>query len=120
MARMPSILISVLARFVKNNGMNCPKSKQEVGHLEKVSKTKNKTKLTSIEFDSYYLLFTRANGVHARFIGIGQTIWVPSNLETNKPWRTRLRQHGPFGWGLIFRMCRIGDVEERGSHLGAK
>ena len=75
--------------FVKDNGRFCNRCKQ-VGHLEQYCKNKNKnTNVSSIKFDSYYLLTKGVNGVHAKFIGtpiVGpkkKAIWVPKTLVTN-------------------------------------
>jgi len=75
--------------FVKGNGKFCNICKQ-VGHIEQYCKNKNKQiNVSSIKFDSYYLLTKGANGVHAKFIGtpiVGskkKAIWVPKALVTN-------------------------------------
>ena len=76
--------------FVKGNGRFCNRCKQ-VGHIEQYCKI-NKNKLpnvSSIKFDSCYMLFKGANGVKAKFIGtpiVGpkkKAIWVPKTLVTN-------------------------------------
>jgi hypothetical protein len=55
--------------FVKGNGRFCNRCKQ-VGHIEKYYKNKNKNgNVSSIKFDSCYLLTKGANGVKAKFIG---------------------------------------------------
>jgi hypothetical protein len=55
--------------FVKNNGRFCTSCKQ-VGHKEHDSKNKNKNAIvSSIKFDSCYLLTKGANGVKAKFVG---------------------------------------------------
>ena len=79
------------ASFVKSNGQFCNRCKQ-VGHLEQ-SCIKNKNKInanvSSICFDSCYMLTKGANGVKAKFIGtpiVGsnkKAIWVPKTLVTN-------------------------------------
>lgn len=64
-----SLLLTSLARFVKNNVAHiAPNACKEVGQLEKDCKSKNKI-ISSIKFDSCYLLPKRSNGVYARFIG---------------------------------------------------
>jgi hypothetical protein len=77
-------------RFVKGNGWFCNRYKQ-VRHIEQDCKT-NKNKqlnVSSIKFDSCYMLVKGANGVKAKFIGtptIGpkkKVIWVPKTLMTN-------------------------------------
>ena len=59
-------------------------------HVEQYCKNKNKnTNVSSIKFDSCYLLTKGANGVKAKFIGapiVGskkKAIWVPKSLVTN-------------------------------------
>ena len=55
--------------FVKNNGRFCNRCKQ-VRHVEQYCKNKNKnTNISSIKFDSYYLLNKGVNGVKAKFVG---------------------------------------------------
>ena len=57
--------------FVKNNGRFCNRCKQ-VGHLEQScikNKNKNNANVTSICFDSCYMLTKGVNGVKAKFIG---------------------------------------------------
>ena len=75
--------------FVKNNGRFCNRCKQ-VRHVEQYCKNKNKnTNISSIKFDSYYLLNKGVNGVKAKFVGtpivasIKKAIWVPKSLVTN-------------------------------------
>ena len=75
--------------FVKNNGHFCNRCKQ-VGHVEQYFKKKNKQpNVSSIKFDSYYLLTEVVNGVHAKFVGTPimgpkkKAIWVPQTLVTN-------------------------------------
>ena len=77
------------ANFVKGNGRFCNRCKK-VGHIEQYYKNKNKqTNVSSIKFDSCYLLIKGANGVKAKFIGapiVGskkKAIWVPKTLVTN-------------------------------------
>jgi hypothetical protein len=72
--------------FVKGNGRFCNRCKQ-VGRVEQYCKNKNKNaNVSSIKFDSCYLLTKDANGVHAKFIGtpiVGskkKAIWVPKTL----------------------------------------
>ena len=74
---------------MKNNGQFCNRCKQ-VGHLEQYCKNKNKnTNVSSIKFDSYYLLTKSVNGVNAKFVGTPimglkkKAIWVPKSLVTN-------------------------------------
>ena len=78
------------AIFVKGNSRFCNRYKQ-VGHIEQNCKT-NKNKLpnvSSIKFDSCYILYKGANDVKAKFIGtpiVGpkkKAIWVPNTLVTN-------------------------------------
>ena len=78
------------ASFVKGNGWFCNRCKQ-VRHVEQYCKI-NKNKLpnvSSIKFDSCYMLFKGDNGVKAKFIGtpiVGskkKVIWVPKTLVTN-------------------------------------
>ena len=75
--------------FVKNNGRYCYSCKQ-VGHQEKQCKNKNKnSNISSIKFDSCYLLTKGANSVKAKFVGTPimgskkKVIWVPKCLVTN-------------------------------------
>jgi hypothetical protein len=74
---------------VKSNGQFCNRCKQ-VGHLEQYCKNKNKNaNVSSIKFDSCYLLTKSVNGVKAKFIRtpiVGSkkiVIWVPKSLVTN-------------------------------------
>ena len=60
------------------------------GHVEQNYKNKNKNaNVSSIKFDSYYLLTKGAKCVKAKFIGapiVGskkKAIWVPKSLVTN-------------------------------------
>jgi hypothetical protein len=75
--------------FAKGNGPFCNRCKQ-VGHIEQYCKNKNKNvNVSSIKFDSCYLLTKGANGVKAKLIGtpiVGskkKVIWVPKTLVTN-------------------------------------
>jgi hypothetical protein len=77
------------ASFVKSNGRFCYRCKQ-VGQLEQYYKNKNKNaNVSSIKFDSCYLLTKGVNGVKVKFIGtpiVGpkkKAIWVPKTLITN-------------------------------------
>jgi hypothetical protein len=78
------------ASFVKSNGQFCNRCKQ-VGHLEQYCKNKNKSNsnVSSIYFDSCYMLTKGVNGEKAKFIGIQivgpkkKAIWVPKTLVTN-------------------------------------
>jgi hypothetical protein len=77
------------ASFVKSNGQFCNRCKQ-VGHLEQYCKNKNKNaNVSSIKFDSCYLLTKGVNGMNAKFIGTSllgsmmKIIWVPKTLVTN-------------------------------------
>jgi hypothetical protein len=74
---------------VKNNGSYC-KSCKQVGHIEQhCMNKKSNTNVSSIKFDSFYMLTKGTNGVHAKFIGtpwIGskkKAIWIPKSLVTN-------------------------------------
>ena len=75
---------------MKGNGRFCNRCKQ-VGHIEQNCKiNKNKiANVSSIKFDSCYMLYKGANGVNAKFIGtpiVGpkkKAIWVPKTLVTN-------------------------------------
>jgi hypothetical protein len=54
---------------MKGNSRFCNRCKQ-VGHIEQYCKNKNKNaNVSSIKFDSCYLLTKGANGVKAKFIG---------------------------------------------------
>ena len=75
--------------FVNNNGRFCNRCKQ-VGHIEHYCKNKNKdSNVSSIKFDSYYLLTKGANGVKAKFVGTSivgskkKAICVLKSLVTN-------------------------------------
>jgi hypothetical protein len=64
--------------------------RKQVGHLEQYYKNKNKNiNVSSIKFDSCYLLTKGVNGVKAKFIDtpiVGskkKVIWVPKSLVTN-------------------------------------
>ena len=68
--------------FVKNNGRYCYSSKQ-VGHKEHDCKNrKSHANVSSIKFDSCYLLTKGANGVKAKFASTSflgpkkKAIWV--------------------------------------------
>ena len=75
---------------MKSNGQFCNRCKQ-VGHLEQScikNKNKNNANVSSICFDSCYMLTKGVNGVKAKFIGtpiVGpkKVIWVPKTLVTN-------------------------------------
>ena len=78
------------ASFIKGNGQFCNRCKQ-VGLIEQYCKT-NKNKqpnVSSIRFDSCYMLAKGTNGVKAKFIGtpiVGpkmKAIWVSKTLVTN-------------------------------------
>ena len=75
--------------FVKGNDLFCNRCKQ-VGHVEQYCKNKKQNaNVSSIKFDSCYLLTKGVNGVKSKFIGapiVGsnkETIWVPKSLVTN-------------------------------------
>ena len=70
-------------------GRFCNRCKQ-VGHIEQDCKNKNKNvNVSSIKFDSCYLLTKGVNGVKAKFVCtpiVGSkkhAIWVPKSLVTN-------------------------------------
>jgi hypothetical protein len=73
---------------VKSNGRFCNRCKK-VGYLEQYCKNKNKNaNVSSIKFDSCYLLTKGVNGVKAKFstpiVGSKKkVIWVPKTLVTN-------------------------------------
>jgi hypothetical protein len=68
----------------------CNRCKQ-VRHIEQYCKNKNKSNanVSSICFDSCYMLTKGVNGVKAKFIGIPivgskkKAIWVPKSFVTN-------------------------------------
>jgi hypothetical protein len=75
--------------FVKNNGWFCTSCKK-VGHVEQKCMNKNKNvNVSSIKFDSFYVLTKGTNGVKAKFIGAPwmgsrkKATWVPKCLVTN-------------------------------------
>jgi hypothetical protein len=76
--------------FVKGTGRFCNRCKQ-VRYIEQNCKTNNNKKLSvsSIKFDSCYMLVKGAIGVKAKFIGtliVGlkkKVIWLPKTLVTN-------------------------------------
>ena len=75
--------------FVKNNDRFCTNCKQ-VGHVEqKCIKKKSQANVSSIKFDSFYVLTKGTNGVKAKFIGAPwmgskkKAIWVPKSSVTN-------------------------------------
>ena len=77
------------ASFVKSNGQFWNRCKQ-VGHLEQSCiKNKYNANVSSICFNSCYMLIKGVNGVKAKFIGtpiVGskkKAIWVPKTLVTN-------------------------------------
>jgi hypothetical protein len=74
---------------VKNNGRYCTSCKQ-VGHIERDCKNmKSHANVSSIKFDSCYLLTKGTNGVKAKFVGTSllgpkkKVIWIPKSLVTN-------------------------------------
>jgi hypothetical protein len=74
---------------VRGNGRFCNRCKQ-VGYIEQQLKNKShNANVSSIKFDSCYLLTKGVNGVKAKFIGapiVGskkKTIWVPKSLVIN-------------------------------------
>jgi hypothetical protein len=76
-------------RFVKNNSSYC-KSYKQVGHIEKhCMNKKSNANVSSIKFDSFYMISKGTNGVHTKFIGTPwmglkkKAIWVPKSLITN-------------------------------------
>ena len=81
--------VTFKASFVKGNGWFCNRCKQ-VRHIEQYCKT-NKNKqpnVSSIRFDSCYMLVKGVNGVKVKFIGtpiVGpkKVFWVPKTLVTN-------------------------------------
>jgi hypothetical protein len=75
--------------FAKNNGQYCYSCKQ-VGHKEHDCKNKKShANVSSIKFDSCYLLTKGANGVKDKFVGTSmlgpkkKVIWEPKSLVTN-------------------------------------
>lgn len=72
---------------MRSNGTYYNKCKQ-ARYLEINFKNKNTT-ISSIKFDSCYLLYKGANSVHAKFIGVSivgsmnKAILVPKSLVTN-------------------------------------
>jgi hypothetical protein len=78
------------ASFVKSNDRFCNRCKQ-VGHIEQYCKNKNKNNanVSSLYFDSCYMLTKGVNGVKVKFIGTPimsskkKSIWVPKTLVTN-------------------------------------
>jgi hypothetical protein len=78
------------ASFVKGNSPFCNRCKQ-VGRIEQYCKTNNNKQpnVSSIRFNSCYMLVKGANGVKAKFIGtpiVGlkkKIIWVPKTLVIN-------------------------------------
>ena len=75
--------------FVINNGRFCTSCKQ-VGHIEqKCMNKKSQANVSSIKFDSFYVLTKGTNGVKAKLIGkpwMGskkKAIWVPKSSVTN-------------------------------------
>jgi hypothetical protein len=74
--------------FVKNNGRYCTSCKQ-VGRIEHNCKNKKShANVSSIKFNSCYLLIKGTNSVKAKFIGTSllgprkRVIWVPKSLVT--------------------------------------
>jgi hypothetical protein len=75
--------------FVRNNGRYC-KSCKQVSYVKQKCMNKNKNaNISSIKFDSFYMLTKGTNGVKAKFIGAPwmgsrkKAIWVPKSLVTN-------------------------------------
>jgi hypothetical protein len=82
--------VTLKASFVKGNDRFCNRCKQ-IEHIEQYCKT-NKNKqlnVSSIRFDSCYILVKGANSVKVKFIGTPimgskkKAIWVPKTLVTN-------------------------------------
>jgi hypothetical protein len=78
------------ASFVRSNGQFCHSCKQ-VGHIEQQCKNKkSQTNVSSIKFNSCYLLTKGINDVKAKFIGapiVGpkkKAIWVPKSFQEPK------------------------------------
>jgi hypothetical protein len=76
--------------FVKNNGRYYTSCKQ-IGHIERVCKNKSlHVNVSSIKFDSCYLLTKGTNSVKAKFIGASllgpkkKVIWIIKSLVTNQ------------------------------------
>ena len=74
---------------MKDNGQFCNRCKK-VGHVEKYCKNKNwQQNVSSIRFNSCYMLTKGVNGVKAKFIStpiVGskkKAIWVPKSIVTN-------------------------------------
>jgi hypothetical protein len=85
-----AVFVTPKASFVKGNGWFCNRYKQ-VGHIKQYCKT-NKNKqhnVSSIRFDSCYMLVKGVNSVKDKFIGTPimgpkkKAIWVPKTLVTN-------------------------------------
>jgi hypothetical protein len=53
--------------FVRNSGWYC-KSCKQVGHIEQCMNKKSQANVSSVKFDSFYMLTKGTNGVHAKFI----------------------------------------------------
>jgi hypothetical protein len=75
--------------FVKNNDRYCKSCKQIVHTEQQYMNKKSQANVSSIKFDSFYVLTKGTNGVHAKFIGAPwmgskkKVIWVPKSLVTN-------------------------------------
>ena len=75
--------------FMKNNGRFCTSCKQVSHKEQECKKKKSHANVSSIKFDSYYLLTRGANGVKAKFVGTSmlgpkkKAIWVLKSLVTN-------------------------------------
>jgi hypothetical protein len=74
---------------VKNNDRYCTRCKQ-VSHIEQYCKNKKShANVSSIKFDSCYLLTKGINGVKVKSVDTSllgpkkKVIWVPKNLVTN-------------------------------------
>jgi hypothetical protein len=73
---------------VRSNSQFCNRCKQ-VGHVEQYYKKNKNTNVSSIKFDSCYLLTKGVNGVKVKFVDTSimdskkKAIWVPKSLVTN-------------------------------------
>ena len=83
---------------MKSNGRFCNRCKQ-VGHVEQHCKKKNKnTNVSSIKFDSCYLLTKGVNRVKAKFVGTPIVGSKKKAFGCQKAWSLTFKDPSKFGY----------------------